>query len=161
MHLGIKRDVSGKVNVEEKVSLGHRTACSLMGAGFHSVNGLKSSQNAHIWSTFVVHRIVYGLEAVLLSHKEFECLEIFQRQSLRQIQGLPDKTPNGITLALLGILLLETVIHKNALNLFMSIARNCDTIEYDITMRQLVMKKECESSALDKLLGQLGIYATW
>ena len=36
----------------------------------------------------------------------------FQRQSLRQIQGLPDKTPDGITLALLGILPLETVIHK-------------------------------------------------
>ena len=158
MHLGIKRDVSGKVNVEEKVSLGHRTACSLMGAGFHSVNGLKSSQNAHIWSTFVVHRIVYGLEAVLLSHKEFECLEKFQRQSLRQIQGLPDKTPNGITLALLGILLLETVIHKNALNLFMSIARNCDTMEYDITMRQLVMKKECEKSWFNYIKNLLDLY---
>ena len=126
VHLGIKRDVSGKVNGGRKCVLG--TAYSLMGAGFHSVNGLKSSQNAHIWSTFVVPRIVYGLEAVLLIRKEFECLEKFQRQSLRQIQGLPDKTPNGITLALLGILTLETVIHKNALNLFMSIVRNCDTI---------------------------------
>ena len=47
----------------------------------------------------------------------FEYLERFQRQCLRQIQGLPDNTPNGITLALLGILPLKTVIHKNALNL--------------------------------------------
>ena len=31
----------------------------------------------------------------------------------------PDKTLNGITLALLGILPLETVIHRNALTLFM------------------------------------------
>ena len=158
VHLGIKRDVSGKVNVEEKVSLGRRYAYSLMGAGFHSVNGLKSSQNAHIWSTFVVPCIVYGLEAVLLSRKEFECLEKFQRQSLRQIQGLPDKTPNGITLAVLGILPLETVIHKNALNLFMSIARNCDTIEYDITMRQLVMKKECEKSWFNYIKNLLDLY---
>ena len=45
VHLEIKRDVSRKVNVEEKVSFGRRTAYSLMGAGFHSVNGLKSSQN--------------------------------------------------------------------------------------------------------------------
>ena len=112
MHLGIKRDVSGKVSVEDKVSLGRRTAYSLMGAGFHSVDGLKLSQNAHFWSTFVVPCIVYGLEAVLLSRKEFQCLEEFQRQTLRQIQGLPDKTQNGITLALLGILPLETVIHK-------------------------------------------------
>ena len=118
VHLGIKRDVSGKVNVEENVSLGRRTVYSLIGAGFHSVNGLQSSQNAHLWSTFIVPRILNGLEAVLLNGKEFECLEKFQRQSLRQIQGFPDKTPNGITLALLGILPLETVIHKNAFNLF-------------------------------------------
>ena len=48
VHLGIKRDVSGKVNVKEKVTLGRRTAYSLMGAGFLSVNGLKTSQNSHI-----------------------------------------------------------------------------------------------------------------
>ena len=74
-----------------------------MDAGFYSVSGLKSIQNAHLWSTFVVPRIVCGLEAVLLRRKEFECAEKFQRQSLRQIQELPDKTPNGITLELLGI----------------------------------------------------------
>ena len=85
VHLGIKRDVSGKVNVEEKVTLGRRIAYSLMGAGFHSVNGLKTSKNSHTWETFVVPRIVYVLEVLLLNNKYFECLEMFQRQSLRQI----------------------------------------------------------------------------
>ena len=65
VHLGIKWGVSGKVNVEGKVTLGHRTAYSLMGAGFHSVNGLKTSQNSHNWKTFVLPRIVYGLEVFL------------------------------------------------------------------------------------------------
>ena len=51
------------------VSFGRRTAYSLMGAGFHSLSGLKSSQNAHLWFSFVVPRIVYGLEAVLLNRK--------------------------------------------------------------------------------------------
>ena len=69
VHLGIKRDVSGKVNVEEKVTLGRKTAYSLMGAGFHSVNGLKTSQNSHIWSIIVVPRIVYGLEVLLPNKK--------------------------------------------------------------------------------------------
>ena len=40
VHLGISRNVKDKVNVEEKVSIGRKTAYSLMGAGFHSVNGL-------------------------------------------------------------------------------------------------------------------------
>ena len=75
VHLGIKRDVSGKLNVDEKVTLGRRTAYSLMGAGFHSVNGLKTSQNSHIWKTLVVPRIVFGLEVLLLNKKDFEYLE--------------------------------------------------------------------------------------
>ena len=37
----------------------------------------------------------------------------------------------------------------------MSKAWNCDTIEYDITMRQLVMKKECEKSWWLRLLSVL------
>ena len=88
VHLGIKRDVLGKVNVEEKVSLCRRTAYSLMSAGFHSINELKSSQSAHnIWSTFIVPRIVYGLEAVLLSRKEFECLDNFKGRVSGRCKG--------------------------------------------------------------------------
>ena len=85
-----------------------------MGAGFHSVNGLKTCLNGHNWSTFVVSRVIYGLETLSLRKKDIENLEKFQRKSLRQIQGFPDKTQNCITLALLGILPLETVIHKNS-----------------------------------------------
>ena len=103
-----------------------------MGAGYYSVNGLKTSHNGHLWSTFVVPRVIYGLETLSLMKKDIENLEKFQRKSLRQIQGLPDKTPNCITLALLGVLPIETVIHKNTLNLFMGIARNSKFIEYDI-----------------------------
>ena len=74
-----------------------------MGAGFHSVNGLKTSCNGHLWSTFVVPRVIYGLETLSLMKKDIENLEKLKRKSLRQIQGLPDKTPNWITLALLGV----------------------------------------------------------
>ena len=41
IHLGIFRETSQKINIEEKVNLGRRTAYSLMGAGFHSINVLK------------------------------------------------------------------------------------------------------------------------
>ena len=129
-----------------------------MGAGFHSVNGLKTSHNGHLWSTFVVPRVIYGLETLSLMKKDIENLEKFQRKSLRQIQGLPDKTPNCITLALLGVLPLETVIHKNTLNLFMGIARNSKFIEYDIAMRQLAVKTPDEKSWFNMVRTILGTY---
>ena len=158
VHLGISRNVKYKANIEEKISTGRKTAYSLMRAGFNSVNGLKTCLNGHIWSTFVVPRLVYGLEVLTLQRKDIENLEMFQRKSLRQIQGLPDKTSNSITLALLGILPLETVIHKNALNLFMNIARSKDCIEYEIAERQLVMKGDQEKRWFNFIKSVLDAY---
>ena len=90
--------------------------------------------------------------------KKLECLEKFQRQSLRQIQGLPDKTPNSITLALLGMLPLKTVIHKNVLNLFMNIARLSDSVEFEIAKRQLAMKESHEKSWFNYVKEVLDLY---
>ena len=137
---GIVRNVNGKSDIEQKVNLGRKTAYSLMGAGFHGGGGLKPSQNGHIWSTFVVPRLLYGLESILLSKKDVECLEKFQRKCLKQIQGLPDKTANSISLALLGVLPLNAVVHKNALTTFLNMIRLKGSIENDIALRQIVMK---------------------
>ena len=68
-HLCLCRDTSDKPCIEEKVSIGRKTAYSLMGAGFHSGNGLKVSLNGFLWSTFVLPRMIYGLEALLLRKK--------------------------------------------------------------------------------------------
>ena len=92
-----------------------------MGAGFHSGNGFKVCLNGLLWSTFVLPRIVYDLEALVLRKKDFESLEKIQKKSLKQIQGLPNKEPNSVILALLGIPHVEVVIHKNYFNLFMDI----------------------------------------
>ena len=101
-HLGIHRKVKDKPNSEEKINIGRRTAYSIMVAGFHSGNGLKVCLNGFLWSTFIVPRITYGLEVLTLTKKDIEMLEKFQRKSLKQIQSLPDITPNVVTLGLLG-----------------------------------------------------------
>ena len=90
-HLGIHREVKDKPNIEEKINKGRRTAYSIMGAGFHSGNGLKVCLNGFLWSTFIVPRITYGLEVLTLTKKDIEMLEKFQRKSLKQIQSLLDK----------------------------------------------------------------------
>ena len=117
-HLGLRRDTTDRPCIEEKVSIGCKTAYSLMGAGFHIGNGLKVSLNEFLWSTFVLPTMINGLEALLLRKKDFESLEKFQRKSLKQIQGLPDKAPNSVVLALLGI---PPVRSSNTQKLFESI----------------------------------------
>ena len=50
-------------------------------------------------------------------------------QCLKQIQGLPDKTA---CFALLGILPVEIIFHKNLLNLFIDMIRSENSVEYEI-----------------------------
>ena len=72
VHLGITRDIKNKVNIGEKLILGRKTAYSLIGAGLHSVNELKTCLNGHILATFVVSRVIYGLETLSLTKKDIE-----------------------------------------------------------------------------------------
>ena len=95
-----------------------------MGAGFHAGSGLKAAQNGHVWSMFVIPRLLYGLDVQLLKKKDIENLEKFQRQCLKQIQRMPDNTSNSACLALLGILPIETILHKNLLSMYVNMIRN-------------------------------------
>ena len=156
-HLGIHRDSNNKANIAEKVSLGRRTAYSLMGAGLHCGNGLKQSVCGKLWSTYVVPRLLYGLEVLYLTGKDIKALEQYQRKSLRQIQSLPDKTHNAAVLALLGILPLERVIHKNMLNLFGRWIL-FEGVEKDIAVRQLATKSEAEASWFNRIKQLLEMY---
>ena len=156
-HLGIHRESSNKANITEKISLGRRTAYSLMGAGLHCGNGLKQCVGGKLWSTYVVPRLLYGLEVLSLSEKDLRDLELYQRKSLRQIQSFPDKTHSSAMLALLGILPLQRVIHKNILNLFWRWISS-EGIEKDIAVRQLATKSDSESSWFNKVKQLLVLY---
>ena len=81
-YLGINRNTSQAVDTDGKLSLGRKTAYSLMGAGFHGGSGLKVAQNGHLRSTFVLPRLWYGLECQLLKKKDIETLEKFHRKCL-------------------------------------------------------------------------------
>ena len=111
-----------------------------------------------LWSTFIVPRITYGLEVLTLTKKDTEMLENFQRKSLKQIQSLSDITPNVVTLGLLGILPVEAVIDKNALNLFINVISDKNSIEYQIAERQLAMKDSQEKSWFNYIKSILETY---
>ena len=147
-----------KVDTEGKITLGRKTAYSLMGAGFNGGSGLKTSQNGHIWTTFVIPRLLYGLETQLLKPKDVEILENFQRKCLKQIQGLADNTSNSACLVLLGILPVEAVLHKNLLSLFVSMMQNENSVEYEIAHRQLLMRDAPQESIFTYIKSILEYY---
>ena len=121
-----------------------------MGAGFHSMNGLKQCVNGKLWSTYVIPRLLYGLEVLDLKQSDLQRLESYQKKSLKQIQHLPDRAPNSASLALMGILPIEAVVHKNMLNLFWRWLTS-EGIEYDICLRQLAVKSPDEKSWFNRI----------
>ncbi|KAH3844629.1 hypothetical protein DPMN_086888 [Dreissena polymorpha] len=106
-HIGVYRNTKCKVNTKNKIELGRCTAYWLMGAGFIGKNGLKQSVKAHLWSTFVVPRMLYTLEVLPYSQADLKALEAFQLKTLKQVQHLADRTYNVAALSLLGICLFE------------------------------------------------------
>ena len=160
VHLGILRNTAGTVDIEGKIALGRKTAYSLMGAGFRGGSGLQATQNGHIWSAFVIPRLLYGLEVQLLRKKDIEHLEKFKRKCLKQLQGLPDNTSSSACLALLGIIPIEATLHKNLLNKFVNMIKLDNSVELELAHRQLVMKdnpRECIFTHIKSILEHYGL----
>ena len=67
----------------------------------------------------------------LLKKKDIANLERFQRHCLKLFQGLPDNTSNSVSLALLGILPIEALLHKNLLNIFVNMIRHDNSIKFE------------------------------
>jgi hypothetical protein len=92
-----------------------------------------------MWNTFVVSRLLYGLEVLHLTKKDIQSLEDYQMKVMKQIQHLPSRTSNAISLVLLGQLPIEAIIHKRILTVFGDSVRS-ESTERDVVMRQLAMK---------------------
>ena len=81
-HLGIDRHAGSSTSddfIEARISLARRTAYSLMGTGFHGVNGVSPQYSIPVYMTYVLPRMLYGLDAITLKEKHVKSLEQFHR----------------------------------------------------------------------------------
>jgi hypothetical protein len=114
-----------------------------MGAGLLGKNGLAPHISHHIWVTYALPRMLYGLDAAIFKQADITKLERFQRKILRQLQFLPEAPPpaNAAVYGLLGAKPVEAVVDAAVLTLFGNIARDVDSVECEIAERQLAVKK--------------------
>ena len=146
-HLGVQKSSScprnstvGNEMIEDRVKLGRATAFSLMGAGFHGAKGLNPIVTKAMMELYVVPRIIYGLEAQLLSKQQVTRLEDVYRRMLRQLQSLPQQVAKEAIYFLPGCLPLEATLHKRSLKLFQKIASDSTSLLHHIALRQLATK---------------------
>ena len=109
-----------------------------MGAGLHGSNGISPVVAWSMYSTYmyVLPRLLYNLEVLILTPSQTAVLERFHRATLRSIQGLPERTSSAATYLLLGALPVEARI----LQLVGKIIMARDTFLHYIAVRQLAVK---------------------
>ena len=141
IHLGLNwHRNSLSPDVDKNIQSARATAYALMGAGMYGENGASPAVSSKMISTYVLPRLVYGLDAVVLNKKQVTRLSVYYRSLLRQIQGLPGRTSNEAVHLLSGTLPLEATLHTRIFSLFGAIQRlNCNHTMYQLAERQLAI----------------------
>ena len=91
-HLGLTRCSSSSATtsmIKTRLRTGLQTSYSLFGAGFHRLNGLNPVVSLKLWYTYVIPRLTFGLEALVIPPKLVKELDTYQYNTLRQLQHLP------------------------------------------------------------------------
>ena len=147
-HLGIHRraDMSNKATLEARIQTSRRTVFALAGAGIYGFNGVSPITSKKLIDIFIMPRLTYGLETLVIKSRELDPMEVYFRELLRHTQGLPPSCANAACYLLIGALPVEAHIHIKALTLFGSIMRREESLEYEVVERQLAVKDSSSHS---------------
>lgn len=160
-HLGILRQpnkFSPTDFIHDKISTARGALYSLMGSGMHGSNGLAVPALRHIYTVFVIPRLLYGLESVVVTTSQLELLNSFHRKILKQLQSLPEKTATPAVHMLIGIPPLTALLHIRILTFAAAISRVPHL--RDIMLRQMALKEPSSKSwfmYVDGICDQYGL----
>ena len=157
-HLGQEWTAGRKSpNIALRIKLARNTIYALLGAGLHGHNGLNPRASIKVISTYVLPRLLYGLEATVVSKGEIDQMETFYRGLLRTVQGLPVKVANQSVYLLLGSIPLEGQLYIRCLTLYGSITRMRGHTIHSLAIRQLAIKDSSSRSWLDRIADIYGL----
>ena len=165
-HLGIDRYKEKPCHdgfINDRLSLARRTAYSLMGTGFHGVNGISPDISIKIYQCYVIPRMLYGLEAIVLTSKQQQLLERQHRKILRQLQSLPTRTATCAVLLASGSLPIEAVLDTQIACLLHNISQLDDKYLVSTGLYQLSCNSPNSKSWFvytDTRLARYGLKAT-
>ena len=160
-HLGIDRytdNVTPSQFITDRISLASRTAYALMGSGFHGMNGISPKVSIQIYRIYVIPRLMYGLEAVVLNKTQITELEAFHRKTLKNLQSLSPRTPTSAVFLLAGMPPLEALLDLRLTSLLYTIGKAPNSNLREIGWYQLARKKSTSSSWFVYCVKRLAVY---
>ena len=124
MHVGICRSAdTDESAVTENIKRARRTMYSLMSAGLHGENGLDPETSLHLYQTYVLPLLLYGMEVVLPRQKYMNMLDKFNKRKIKHMLWLPVTTADPAIYILSGTLPVEAMVHQHVLIFFGNISQ--------------------------------------
>ena len=157
-HLGIERNPNNTPDVDSRIQTARKTVYALLGSGLHGKNGISRIISFHMWSTFVIPRLLHGIELLNIRKSDIDTLERYQRKFLKQIQALSERTASVAVLTRLGAKTIEAQIATKIITTFLNIAKDSSTFEFQIAIRQLTVKADSSNSWFIKVKNILHKY---
>ncbi len=147
-HLGLDWTAGRSTpNIKARIGATNRTRYALMGVGLHGINGLDPGTACKLVNMYVLPKLIYGLESVVLTSSDYKELDLFYKQLLKQLQGLPDTTANEAVYLLLGAIPVKAWIHIRTLGMFGAVMRLGKSHSlYKLAVRQLESKSDRSKS---------------
>ena len=85
--------------VPNRIQLARQTVYSIMGAGLYGLNGVNPQASLHLIRCYVIPRLLYGLEILILSKSDIKNLSTYFVKLLKHIQHLPERMANTLVSA--------------------------------------------------------------
>lgn len=144
-HLGIKRSINlvqtADKHLDSCIEKSRKAMYGLMASGLHGTNGLDPTTSLHLLNIYIMPRLTYGLDVILLNKGQLSTLERFHKKMLKQILSLPSNTSGSAVYILSGFMPVEAVIHKKILTLFNNVCLQSESsVEKRLARRQLSVK---------------------
>ncbi|CAC5355245.1 unnamed protein product [Mytilus coruscus] len=138
IHLGLQRTNKreNEINIDDRIKLARRAKYSLMSSGLHGTNGVDPITGYNIYKTYILPRLLYGLEILPLTKGQIEILEKFHKNTLRHIQSRSQRTATSAIYLLLGAIPVEGELHKRQLSMLYSLLSAKNQTIQDLLQRQ-------------------------
>ena len=123
-HLGMARNlVNNNDNVENRAKQSLNTLYALIPSGLHGENGISPFASRKVMISYVLPRLIYGLEVLVLTKTHIADLERTYCGMLRKLLSLREGTASAAVYLLMGLPPLEAEIHIRLLTTFGAITR--------------------------------------
>ena len=107
---------------------------------FHGMNGISPKVSTHIYQIYVLSRLMYGLESVILKPGQIAELASYHKRTLREIHSLPPRTAGCAIFLLAGVPPLEAILDSQLASLLYNVHKSPSDKLRQIGLHQLSCK---------------------